>query len=159
MKIWHPFYTPWTGGDKKTEGKKSFTFLKCIKKVELKKIGFKYLLFIFGIWLIQQIDHIFRMIFKSSSSKKINERIGLYYTSGRLVFVRFLEEIVGQFEINWPIGSSTQDLYTIILSSSLKPSFPKVQSHYNLVVREKYLPTYLVYCKKKSKPMIPSIWL
>ena len=93
------------------------------------------------------------MIFKSSSSKKINERIGLYYTSGRLVFVRFLEEIVGQFEINWPLGSSTQDLYTIILSSSLKPSFPKVQSHYNLVVREKYLPTYLVYCKKN-----PSLW-
>ena len=40
--------------------------------------------------------------------QKTNEQIRLYYydTSGRLVFVRFLEEIdvpQKRFEINWPL--------------------------------------------------------
>ena len=42
--------------------------------------------------------------------QKTNERIRLYYydTSGRLVFVHFLEEIddpKNHFEINWPLES------------------------------------------------------
>ena len=67
------------------------------------------------------------MIFSSRRFfQKTNERIRLYYydTSGRLVFVRFLEEIEDAkkicFEINWPLTTQESATKPILKTRLLK---------------------------------------